>query len=147
MKPGNHILCCMKTGEAFPCFLCSLALLIACLKYSFGISSNSFALKVIVFVLTNWRRNALRIELRLNPNSSAVFFASSFIFGSVLIKMLAVFILAIVYTTYIFCQVTRYITKLGVILNVDVAILMLRALPRKCVMEQNVCDYVRYSFL
>jgi hypothetical protein len=30
---------------------------------------------------------------------------------------------------YIFCQVTQYFTKLGVILNVDVAILMLRALP------------------
>src|SRR3954451_21419626 len=86
----------------------SSACFIASIMYRVGTSSNSFALKVIVFVLTNWRRNALRIELRLNPKSSAVFFACSFIFGSVLIKMLALFISARLYIIYILCQARRY---------------------------------------
>src|SRR5438874_8704494 len=46
----------------------------------------------MVFVFTNCRKNAFRIELKLNPSSAAVFCASSLTFGSVLIKIVAVFI-------------------------------------------------------
>src|SRR3954469_25772616 len=80
----------VKIGDALPCFLFSLASLMAFIKSWFGVSSR--ALNVIAFVLTNSLSKRVTTELKLSLSSLAVFCASFFTSGSVFIKIDALFI-------------------------------------------------------